>query len=119
MTAIVTTTVRTDAEIRDKLNSEVYDAIEFVASVAKDTRRGMGGEVDAKSEHRRFRACELLLNAWGKAVSMVKLPDAPPVTPEQGLQQARGALVAMPAELAGVVREPAVREAIRKAWEMP
>ena len=107
--AIVTTTVRTDAEIRDKLNSEVYAAIEFVASVAADTRHGMGGHVDPKDEHRRFRACELLLNAWGKAVSAVPPPKEDPLTPEQKRDQARRMLENPPAEL---------EEAMEKAgWE--
>lgn len=124
MTAIVTTTVRTDAEIRDKLNSEAFEAIEFVAKIARGNgakpSKGMSNESISemnREENRRMRANELLVTLWAKAITAVKQTETPPVTPEQGLQQARGALVAMPAELAGVVREPAVREAIRKAWD--
>lgn len=123
-TEIVRTT-HTDFEILEKLRGEVYGAVEFVAKIARgEGFKPVGNKsketlsAENKEENRRLKACELLCGMYGTVLSKGKAADGPAqLTPEQGLQQARGALVAMPAELAGVVREPAVREAIRKAWD--
>lgn len=104
-------------DVIDVATAGAYYAMRFADRVQQDERYNISKKMTAKDLHMRLAAGRELIQALPKLLSVPKLPEAPVPSREQGVAEARGALVAMPAELAGVVREPAVREAIRKAWD--